>query len=119
MKTIEEYPKDFQEVSSSILSPDPVSSGMKGLIVGTLNKYCRSDNNRKQFLKALTGQSSSKDLTNAEWQALRMFLDPEDEGVVLSKAGELEIDYVISAAMPPQESFWDDTIKSDERNVSR
>jgi hypothetical protein len=105
MRSLIEYRQDFKETVASIENPVKISPGIKGLIIGTLNRYCRGDYNRKQFLKALTGYSSSKDLTDAEWEALCWFLDPEDEGVLLSKYGELEIDRVIASAMPEQEKL--------------
>ena len=105
MKTIDQYRTDFQEVVHAIVEPEITSVGLRGLIVGTLNKFL-GDSNRKQFLKALTGHASSKDLTDAEWEALRYFLDPENEGVVLSKDGEEEIRHVLAAAMPPQNRLF-------------
>jgi hypothetical protein len=105
MKTVDEYRKDFQEAAKSAEGEPVTAPGLRGLIVGTLNKYCRGDGNRKQFLKALTGYSSTKDLTDAEWTALRWFLDPEAENVILSQEGEVEIDSVILAAMPDQEKL--------------
>jgi hypothetical protein len=104
-KLIEEYRKDFQEAARSAVDEPITPPGLRGLIVGTLNKYCRGDGNRKQFLKALTGYSSTKDLTAAEWIALRWFLDPEAENVILSLDGERAIDNVLAAAMPPQEKL--------------
>jgi hypothetical protein len=104
MKTIEEYRKQFRDAVET-RDVEKTPPGLRGLIIGTLNKYCRGDANRKQFLKALTGCSSSKDLSDGEWQALRWFLDPEVEGVILSKDGECEIDAVLAAAMPPQEKL--------------
>ena len=105
MKTIEQFRSDFDMAVKSIISPERTSPGKRGLIVGLLNKFL-GDANRKQFLRALTGKSSSKDLTDAEWEALQWFLDPENEGEVISKIGELDIAEVLAAAMPPQNRLF-------------
>ena len=47
-----------------------LSPGARGALIGALNRELGGDMNRKQFLKALTGYSSSKDLNDAEWYAL-------------------------------------------------
>jgi hypothetical protein len=110
MKTIVEYRKEFEESVKNITEDTryhrAISLGKKGLITGNLNSYCRGDANRKQFLKALTGHSSSKDMTDAEWEALQWFLDPEAEGEIISKLGEIEIDKVIATAMPAQDKMF-------------
>lgn len=49
---------------------------MEGTIIGVLKKCCGSDDNYRQVLKALTGKTSSKDLSNAEWYALWKFVKP-------------------------------------------
>ena len=105
MKTINDYRTNFQLSASRIKTPIITSPGLRGLIIGTLNKLI-GDANRKQFLKALTGYASSKDLNEAEWQALREFMDPNAEQIVLSKAGEEEIRKVLAAYMPPQEELF-------------
>jgi hypothetical protein len=109
MKTLAEYRKDFEETVIAVKEDGHVkitSPGKRGLITGYLNSCCRGDANRKQFLKALTGHSSSKDMTDEEWQALQWWLDPEAEGEVVSKEGEREIERVLAAAMPPQEKLF-------------
>ena len=105
MKTINDYRTNFQLSVNRIQTPIITSPGLRGLIIGTLNKLV-GDANRKQFLKALTGYASSKDLNEAEWQALREFMDPLVENVVLSKSGEEEIRKVLAAYMPPQEELF-------------
>jgi len=105
MKTIEQFRSDFDMAVKSIISPERISPGKRGLIVGLLNKFL-GDANRKQFLKALTGKSSSKDLTDSEWEALQWFLDPESEGEVISKIGELDIAEVLASAMPEQDKLF-------------
>ena len=105
MKTLDDYRTNFQQSVNRIKTPLITSPGLRGLIVGTLNKSI-GDSNRKQFLKTLTGYASSKDLNEAEWQALREFMDPNAEQIVLSKAGEEEIRKVLAAYMPPQEELF-------------
>lgn len=50
--------------------------GNHGALIGALNKACRGDENRKRVMKILTGKSSSKDLTLAEWYALAHMVKP-------------------------------------------
>lgn len=78
MTTIQEYRKEFTDTLETV--PDEITSPGPG-------------------------HSSSKDLTGAEWVALRWFLDPEAEGVILSAYGERAIDAVIAAAMPEQDKL--------------
>lgn len=52
----------------------------KGAIIGILNTACGSDENRKWLLKQLTGYSSSKDLSDAQWYALFQFVKPSTDG---------------------------------------
>lgn len=66
----EEYYADRQDLSTAHIFP--MSSGERGTLIGALNKELGGDLNRKQFLKALTGHSSSKDLLDAEWYALKV-----------------------------------------------
>lgn len=58
----------------------PLSPGERGALIGALNRELGGDGNRKQFLKALTGFASSKDLTDAEWWALKHVLEYENVG---------------------------------------
>jgi hypothetical protein len=48
----------------------------KGAIVGVLSKACGGDTNRYIIAKYLTGKSSSKDLSEAEWSALLKLVAP-------------------------------------------
>lgn len=48
----------------------------QGAIVGVLKKHCRNDSEYRQVLKALTGKTTSKQLTAAEWYALLKFVKP-------------------------------------------
>lgn len=47
-----------------------------GTVVGVLNKACNGEANRRLVLKALTGKTSSKLLTDAEFYALHRFVQP-------------------------------------------
>ena len=53
----------------------PPSVKARGVYVGTLNKACKGDANRKLFLKFLTGKTSTKVLSENEWIALRKLCD--------------------------------------------
>jgi len=55
--------------------------GNHGAIVGALNKACKGDENRKRLLKILTGHSSSKDLTLADWYALAHMTRPHKDPI--------------------------------------
>jgi hypothetical protein len=46
-----------------------------GIYVNALNKACKSDANRKLVLKYLTGETSSKKLTDNQWIALKKMCD--------------------------------------------
>jgi hypothetical protein len=48
----------------------------KGAVVGVLSKACGGDTNRYIITKYLTGKSSSKDLSEAEWNALLKLVAP-------------------------------------------
>lgn len=48
----------------------------QGTIVGVLKKACRSDSDYRLVLKALTGKTSSKLLSPAEWHGLYKFVLP-------------------------------------------
>jgi len=50
-----------------------------GAIVGALNKACKGDENCKRLLKVLTGHTSSKDLTLADWYALAHMTKPHKD----------------------------------------
>lgn len=47
-----------------------------GAVVGVLKKACRSDSDYRLVLKALTGKTSSKELTQAQIYALFNFVQP-------------------------------------------
>ncbi len=53
----------------------PPSVNARGVYVGKLNIACGGDANRKLVLKYLTGKTSTKALTDAEWGALRKMCD--------------------------------------------
>ena len=55
--------------------------GNHGAIVGALNKACKGDENRKRLLKVLTGHTSSKDLTLADWYALAHMTRPHKDPI--------------------------------------
>lgn len=49
---------------------------MEGTIIGVLKKCAGSDDNYRLVLKSLTGHTSSKELTPAQWYALFKFVMP-------------------------------------------
>lgn len=48
----------------------------KGSVVGILKKACKSDGDYRLVLKALTGKTSSKEITTEQWFALYQFVLP-------------------------------------------
>lgn len=52
-------------------SGEKMSPGQRGALIGALDKELGGFLNRKQYLKALTGRASSKDLQDSEWYALK------------------------------------------------
>ena len=53
----------------------PPSVASRGVYIGKLNKACGGDANRKLLLKYLTDKTSTKVLSDAEWRALKKFVD--------------------------------------------
>ena len=48
----------------------------KGAITGVLNQACGGDDNRHLVLKALTGSTSSRSISERHWFALLQFVQP-------------------------------------------
>jgi len=69
-KIIKEYKENCAKYSGGIID-------LKGAITGLLNRACGGDANRYMLLKVLTGKTSSKLLTNAEWYGLLCLVGPE------------------------------------------
>lgn len=65
--------QEFKQDMDNFVDGDVFS---KGAIVGVLKKHCQSDADYRLVLKALTGKTSSKLLTPAEWFALLEFVKP-------------------------------------------
>ena len=62
------------------------NKGLQGACRGALNKACGGDDNRKLILKALTGSTSTKTLTQNQWYALFRFVFPYDNGEFVFKS---------------------------------
>ena len=71
----EEIKREFQE---DVENWDGVlvEKGICGAIVGSLDVSCRGKENRYLILKLLTGHSSSKDLSQPQWFALKKLVQP-------------------------------------------
>lgn len=65
----------------------------QGSITGVLEKACGGKENRYLVLKVLTGHTSSKDLNNAQWNALYHFVKPykPEGGKWTTQRGENEL----------------------------
>lgn len=69
----EEIKKEFDQNVGNFISGVVFS---QGAVVGVLKKACRSDGDYRLALKALTGRMSSKELDDAQWNALYKFVLP-------------------------------------------
>jgi hypothetical protein len=47
-----------------------------GAVISVLNKACGGDGNRRLVMRHLTGKTSSKQFTEAEWYAMYLFVKP-------------------------------------------
>ena len=56
------------------------SNGMKGAVIGLLNKACGGNGERKLLLKYIFGKESSKELTGAEWIGLMQWVELKNVG---------------------------------------
>jgi len=68
----EEIKQRFQQYVDSYIKVE----FSRGAVIGVMNYYCKNDSNRHLVLKFLTGKTSSKQLTDAEWFALFKFVQP-------------------------------------------
>lgn len=91
----------------------------QGSVVGILKKACRSDSDYRLVLKALSGKTSSKELTDAQWHALYLFVLPckPEGGKWQSQHGDLELakmcDSLVRNAVdqPGQTQMFEDVVK--------
>ena len=65
----------FQEKVDKYVSGH-IDPRFKGAITGTLEKTCGGKENRYRILKMLTGRTSSKELSDAHWDALNNLVMP-------------------------------------------
>ena len=83
----------------------------QGTVVGVMKKYCRSDGDYRLALKALTGKTSSKQLSEAEWYALYQLVLPVKPEGGKWQSGRDDIEEIINALVnsmvdvPAQTSF--------------
>lgn len=108
MTTLENYRIGYKgyidKFNDKLRLISPITGGLKGACIGTLNKYLGEDN-RKQFLKALTGHSSSRELDEAEWYALTEWLGIQKIGGEWMIDNVDELKQVIALNMPDQEKL--------------
>jgi len=71
--TAEEIKKEFDENMEKAIAGGEFS---RGAVVGVLKKACRSDGDYRLVLKALTGKTSSKELSESAFYALYLFVLP-------------------------------------------
>ena len=60
--------------------------GLQGACRGALNTACGGDDNRKLIVKALTGSTSTKNMTTNQWYALFRFVFPYENGEFVFKS---------------------------------
>lgn len=76
----------------------------KGAITGILEKACGGKEKRYQVLKVFTGKTSSKELTEAEWYGLLMFVQPyKPEGGKWQSQRGPELESMCKALLENQE----------------
>lgn len=76
MTTAEEIKGQFEENVDKYDGFTEFGIGMKGAITGVLESACKNKENRKLVLKQLSGQTSSKNLHPAQWDALHKLVRP-------------------------------------------
>lgn len=88
-ETIQEFKSNCEKYSGG-------QNDYKGVITGLLNKACGGEANRYLVLKALTGKTSSKLLTEAEWYGLLLLIHPEkpEGGKWQSAIGDHELSMI-------------------------
>ena len=88
-ETIKEFKSNCEKYSGG-------KNDMKGVITGLMNKACGGEANRYLVLKALTGKTSSKLLTDAEWYGLLLLIQPEkpEGGKWQSAIGDYELSLI-------------------------
>lgn len=88
MNPIEEF-----EVNKFNYSGGLIEQGTKGAITGILEKACGGRDDRYLVLKALTGKTSSKELTDADWYGLLCLVQPfkPEGGKWTTSIGEYEL----------------------------
>lgn len=73
MRTFDEIRASFENDTQN---PGIVEPGLWGATIHILETACRGVENRYQFLKALTGKTHSRDMTQGEQWALVLFVAP-------------------------------------------
>jgi len=83
----------ISEFNDNVRSFQGVEVLGKGAITGVLERACGGSANRYLVLKVLTGKTSSKELSEAEWFALQRIVQPEKPagGHWQSARGEYEL----------------------------
>ena len=82
MTTFDELKEHFdKQVKAFELTTRSVSTidGYRKAVLSNLIKYSNGDSNRKLVMKALTGKTSSKLLTDAEWYAFYKMTLPDPD----------------------------------------
>ena len=82
MTTIEEIKDKIESYKKDVPSYYDPNQSQKGAMIGELNRACRSNDNRKLFLKELFGVTSSSLLSVSDWWALKQFIDSRKIGEV-------------------------------------
>lgn len=70
-----QYKEQFKKDVSNFVSGE-VTRGGKGSIVGILDEVLGGKENRYLLLQTLAGKHSSSELTEAEWYALLLLVEP-------------------------------------------
>lgn len=69
------YVKQYKHGRATAINPR-----LKGACIGALDQYAGGTQGRYAITKALTGETSSKGLGEAQWFAIMQMVDPHKEG---------------------------------------
>lgn len=76
MITFEEVKQQFDKNVKNYDINSFLGAGMRGAVIGILEKACGNKGDRKLVLKQLTGETSSKNLQPDQWDALYKLVKP-------------------------------------------
>lgn len=102
MRTAESLRDELQQFVREFKTAEYSNRGMKGAIIGLLNKAARGDENRHKILGYLFGKETTKELTGAEWIALARWTELREVGGYWLPQADFfkEVELLINATKP-------------------